>query len=54
MTGNNVTWQEVTGNDPEVTSFDRIHMEVLWKAYKSSFGYFEVLQGCNLHEVAVT
>ena len=55
MTGNDVTWPEVTGSDPEVTLFD-------WKSPGSGcrrpisqvFGMFEPLQGYNLREVAVT
>ena len=53
MTGNDVTWQ-VTGSEPEVTSFD-------WKSPGSGFrrpisevlGMFELLQGCKSQEVAV-
>ena len=55
MTGNDVTRPEVTGSDPEMTPFDRkspgsggrrLISQVLAK--------FELLQGCNLQEVAVT
>ena len=53
MTGNDVTWPEVTGSDPEVISFYRKSpgsggrrpiCEVL--------GTFELLQGCILAEGA--
>ena len=55
MTGNEVTEPEVSRNDPEVTSLD-------WKSTGSGcrtpksrvLGTFELLQGCNSQEVAVT
>ena len=55
MTGNDVTSPDVTGSDPEVTSFD-------WKSPGSGcrrpktrvLSRFELLQGCNSQEVAVT
>ena len=55
MAGNHISSPDVTGSDPEVTSFD-------WKSPGSGcrrprtqvLGTFELLQGCNLQEVAVT
>ena len=55
MTGNDLTWTEVTGSDPEVTSFD-------WKSFGSGCRMpisqvlctFELQHGCNSQEVAVT
>ena len=55
MTGNDVTWPEVTRSDPEVISFYRKSpgsggrrpiCEVL--------GTFELLQGCNSQKVPLT
>ena len=51
MTENDVMWPEVTGSEPEVTSFD-------WKSPGSGcrrpisqiLGMFELLQGCNSQE----
>ena len=34
MTGNDVTWPQVTGSDSEVTSFDRKSLEVAVDGWK--------------------
>jgi len=55
VTGNDVTRPQVTGSDPEVTSFD-------WKSPGSSCGRpktnvyfaFHFLQGCGWQEEALT
>ena len=54
MTGNDVTWQKVAGSYISDVISPEITWKWLLKAYKSSFGYFELLQGCNSQEVAVT
>ena len=55
MTGNDLAWPEVTGSDPEVTSFGRKSAVSGCRRPKSQvLGMFELLQGCNLEEVAVT
>ena len=46
---------EVTGSDPEVTPFDRKPLGSGCKRPISQvLGTFELLQGCNSQEVAVT
>ena len=55
MTGNDVTWPEVTGSDPEVASLDRKSPGSGCKRPISQvLGTFELLQGCNSQEMAVT
>ena len=55
MTGNDVTCLEVTVSDPEVTSLDRKSPgSGCRRPISQDFGTFEMLQGCNLQEVAVT
>ena len=55
MTGNDVTWLEVTGSDQEVTSFDRKSPGSCGRrVIDQVLGIFELLQGCNSQEVAVT
>ena len=55
MTGNDVTWLEVTGSDPEVTSFDRKSPgNGCRRPISQVLDTFEHLQGCNSQEVAVT
>ena len=55
MTENDVTWRHVTGSDPEVTSFDRKSPgSGCRRPICQILGAFELLQGCNLQEVAVT
>ena len=55
MTGNDVMRPEVTGSDPEVMSFDRKSPGSCCRRFISQvLGTAELLQGCNLHEVAVT
>ena len=51
----NVTSPEVTGIDPEVKSFGRKSPGSGCRSPISQVvGTFELLQGCNLQEVAVT
>ena len=55
MTGNDVTRPHVTISDPEVTSFDRKSPgSGCTRPVSQVLGTFEVLQGCNSQEVAVT
>ena len=55
MTGNHVTWPEVTESDPDVTSFDRKSPgSGCTRPISQVLGMFELSQGCNLQEVAVT
>ena len=55
MTGNDVTRPEVTGSDPEMTPFDRKSPGSGGRRPVSQvFGAFELLQGFNSQEVAVT
>ena len=55
MTGNDVTWLEVTGSDQEVTSFDRKSPGSGGRrVINQVLGMFELLQGCNSQEMAVT
>ena len=55
MTGNDVTWPEVTGSYPEG---DIIPPEVAWrrlfKAETRGLGDFQVPQCCNMLEVTLT
>ena len=37
MTGNDVTWPQVTGSDSEVTSFDRKSLEVAVEGRKLAY-----------------
>ena len=54
MTGNDGTWPEVTGSDLEMTSFDRKSPGSGGRRPISQvLAKFELLQGCNLQEVAV-
>ena len=55
MTGNDVTWPEVTESDPEVTSFDRKSPgSGCRRPISQVLGAYELLQRCNEQEVAVT
>ena len=55
MTGNDAPCPEVTGSDPEVTSFDRKSPGSGRRRFLSpGFGTVELLQGCNSQELAVT
>ena len=55
MTGIDVTWPEVTGSDPEVTSFDlKSPGSGCRRPTRQDLGTFELLQRCNSQEVAVT
>ena len=55
MTGNDVTLPHMTGNDPEVMLFDRKSLgSGCRRLVGHGLGTFELLQGCNLQEVAVT
>ena len=55
MRGNDVTWLEVGGSDPEVTSFDRKSLgNGCIRSISQVLGTFELLQSCNLQDVAVT
>jgi len=55
VTGNDLTRPHVTGNDPDVTSFDRKSPGSGCRRPKRQvLGMFELLQGCNSQEVAVT
>ena len=48
MTGNDVTWPEVTGSDPELMSFDRNSPgRCCRRPISQVLGTFEHLQGCN-------
>ena len=54
VTGN-ATRDHVTGGAPEVTSFDRKLLGSACRRLKTRvLGVFQLLQGCNLQEVAVT
>ena len=55
MTGNEVTRTEVTKIDPEVMSFDQKSPgSGSRRPITQALGTFELLQGCNSQEVAVT
>ena len=55
MTGNDVTLPELTGSDPEVTSFDRKSPgSGSRRPISHVLGTFELLLDCNSKEVAVT
>ena len=55
MTGNDITWLEVTGSDQELMSFNRKSPESGGRrAINQVLGMFELLQGCNSQEMAVT
>jgi len=55
VTGNDITWPQVTGSDPEVTSFDR---KSPWSGCRSPktgvYCTFHFLQGCSSQEETVT
>jgi len=54
VTGNDVTLPQVTGSDPEVTSFDRKSPGSGWRRLKTRvYGTFHFVHGCSLHK-AVT
>ena len=54
-TGNDVTSPEVTGSGPKVTSFDRKSPSSGCRMpIRQVLGTFELLQGCNTQEEAVT
>ena len=54
MRGNDVKRPEVTGSDPEVTSFDRKSRgSGCRRTISQVLGTFELLQGVNSQEVAV-
>jgi len=53
--GNDVTWRQVTGSDPEVTSFDRKSLGSGCKRSKTRvYCTFHYLKGCSSQEKAVT
>jgi len=55
VTGNDVTWPQVTGSDPEVTSFDRKSPGRECRRPKTgAYCTFHFLQGCSSQEEAVT
>jgi len=55
VTGNHVTWPNVTASNPELTSFDRKSPgSGCWRLKTCILGTFELLQGCNSQEVAVS
>ena len=55
MTRNDITRPGATGSDPEVTSFRRKSPGIGGRRPKIRVLYtFELLQGCNSQEVAVT
>ena len=55
MTENDVMRPHLTGSDPEVTSFDRkLPGSGCRRPISQVLGTFELLQGSNLQEVAVT
>ena len=55
MTETDVTWPYMTGSDLEVTAFDRKSPGSGWRWPRTCIlCTFELLQGCNLQEVAVT
>ena len=55
MTGNDVTWPEVNGRDPQVSSFDRRSPgSGCRRPISQVLGTFGLLQGCNSQEVVVT
>ena len=55
MTRNDIKWSHVTGSDLEVTSYDRKSPGSGCRRLISQvLGTFELLQGCNPQEVAVT
>ena len=54
MTGDDVKWPEVTGSDPEVTSFDRKSRgSGCRRPISQVLGTFQLLQGVDSQEVAV-
>jgi len=54
VTGNDVKWPHVTGSGPEVMSFDRKSPgSGCRRPVRQVLGTFELLQSCNLQEVAV-
>ena len=55
MTGNDLVLRHMTGSDTEVTSFDRKSPgSGCWRPISQVLGTFELLQGCNSQEVAIT
>jgi len=55
VTGNDVTWPQVTGSDPEVTSFDRKSPGTGCRRSKTRvYLEFHFLQGCSSQGQAVT
>jgi len=55
MRGNDVTWPQVTGSDPEVTSFDRKPPASVCRSLKTGvYCTFHFLQSSSLQEEAVT
>ena len=55
MTGNDVTWPEVTGSVPEVRSFDQKSPgSGCRRPVSQGLGALELLQGFNSQEKAVT
>ena len=55
MTGNDVTLPHVTGSDPEVMSLSQKSPgSGSRRPISQVLGTFELLQGCNSQEVAVT
>ena len=55
MIANDVTCPDVTGTDPKVTSFDQnAPGGGCRRPISRVLGTFDILQGCNSQEVAVT
>jgi len=58
VTGNDLTWPQVTGSDPKVTRkwrhFTGSHHEVAVEGRKLVYCTFHLLQGCSSQEEAVT
>jgi len=53
--GNDITWPEMTGNDPKVTSFDRKSPGSGYRSPKTGVYFtFRFLQGCRLREDSIT
>ena len=54
MTRKDFTRPEVAGSDPELTSFPWKSLELDVEGQTRVSGAFELLQGCNSQEMAVT
>ena len=54
MTGNDVTWPEVSGSDPEPTFDGKSPGSGCRRPISQVLGRIELLQGCKSQEVAAT